>query len=248
LSLCLCWKEANEIRIPIPLRIVNEGLTVDGNYWYLTNQHVLFKSTIFPMNITIANYDAIPPELRKRRFDHIGDIDIDVSTGIIYGGFESSTEDIGIIASWNSTDLSLIKYVETTQSGMPWVAVDPSKRLLYSAVWGSCCYIEVYDMDTFAYHNTITASNGLPSEIQGGAFYQSELYMFVNGNVSVYSMNMDTYEVSFVLSISNDIKYPNVYESEGLAFWDFTKQGFGMMHMYGNFDSISKKAIRSYSP
>lgn len=69
--------------------------------------------------------------------------------GIIYGGFESSTESIGILARWNATDLTLIGYTEITQNGMPWVAIDPSTRLLYSAVWNDYLSLQVYNVDTF---------------------------------------------------------------------------------------------------
>jgi hypothetical protein len=70
------WKEAKEIRLPLELRIVNEGLAHDDEHWFLSNQHFLFKTTVSPMEIVTANYHAIPSELGKRRYDHIGDIDV----------------------------------------------------------------------------------------------------------------------------------------------------------------------------
>lgn len=164
---------------------------------------------------------------------------------MLYGGLESSKENQGILAAWNASDLSIIRYTETTQDGMPWVAVDPATRLLYSAVWNDCCNLQVYDLDTFAFKESITAVNGLPREIQGAAFYENELYLAVNGNCSIYKMNLQSKEVSFVLS-DQYRKYE--YEMEGLTFWDLTHKGLGVMHMYGNFMEIKEKGIRNYKP
>lgn len=167
-------------------------------------------------------------------------------TGIIYGGLESDKEDQGILAAWNATDLSLIRYTETTQKGMPWVAVDTTTRLLYSAVWNDCCQLQVYNVDTFEHVGTVTAKNGLPREIQGGAFYQNDLYLAVNGNCSVYQMNLQTGDIQFVLS---DMPYENhIYEMEGLTFWDLRKKGLGVMHMYGNFMTVKEKGLRNFTP
>ena len=165
---------------------------------------------------------------------------------MVYGGLESSTEDTGILAAWNATDLSFILFTETMQKGMPWVAIDTSSRLLYSAVWNDRCQLQVYNVDTFEHVGSVTAPSGLPKEIQGGAFYQGNLYVSVNGNCSVYSINISTGDVQFVLSDQPYDKHD--YEMEGLTFWDLTARGLGVMHMYGNFMSVWKKAIRSYAP
>ena len=69
------------------------------------------------MAIEVANYNAIPDELKKLRYNHIGDIDYD--QGIVYGGMETSGDEVGILGAWNSTDLSLIKYFYTEQKGLP---------------------------------------------------------------------------------------------------------------------------------
>jgi hypothetical protein len=36
------------------------GLTHDDQYWYMSNQHVLYKTTVDPITIVLANYRAIP--------------------------------------------------------------------------------------------------------------------------------------------------------------------------------------------
>jgi hypothetical protein len=42
------------------------------------------------------------------------------TVGLIYGGMETSGDDNGVIGVWNATDLTLVKYVFTTQNGFPW--------------------------------------------------------------------------------------------------------------------------------
>lgn len=76
LTVTTAWEEVRELRLPGQLRIANEGLSHDDKYWYISNAHVLYKTEIDPMTIVQENYHAIPSELGKRRFDHIGDIDV----------------------------------------------------------------------------------------------------------------------------------------------------------------------------
>jgi hypothetical protein len=73
---------------------------------------------MWPIEIEASNHHAIPDELTKLRYNHIGDIDHD--QGIVYGGMETSGDDAGILGAWNATDLSIIKYVYTEQKGLPW--------------------------------------------------------------------------------------------------------------------------------
>lgn len=70
------WTQVRDLRLPGELRIANEGLSHDDEYWYISNAHVLFKTTVSPIEIVLQNYHAIPEELGKRRYDHIGDIDV----------------------------------------------------------------------------------------------------------------------------------------------------------------------------
>lgn len=115
-------KIKNDIRMPLELRVVNEGLAHDDKSWFMSNQHFLYRTSLYPITIEVANHHAIPDELTKLRYNHIGDIDHD--QGIVYGGMETSDSDVGILGAWNATDLSIIKYVYTEQEGMPWLVLD----------------------------------------------------------------------------------------------------------------------------
>lgn len=152
--------------------------------------------------------------MRALGCDHIGDID--VYDGIIYGGIEGC-EGGGVLATWSTTDLQMLRHATTIQKDMPWVAIEPSTTNLYSAVWNDCCSLQVYDMQTFEYIKSVAVGNEtvhLPGEIQGGAFYEGELYLAVNGDDGIWKVNLTTGELSFVLS---DVYNHHEYEVSYLA-------------------------------
>jgi len=242
------WSKVDsEIKLPFPLlRLVNEGIANNGKLWFFSQQHFLVAtSKNSPLEVVLGpNYDATPKELKDAGYDHIGDID--VAEEVIYGGIEPKKNDNpGVLAKWSTADLSLISYKVTTQSGMPWVAVNVDSRLLYSAVWNSAHDLTVYDMDTFESKGFFTVPAGLPKEIQGGSFYKGDLYLAVNGNCSVWKIDMKTADITRVLS---DLPYKHhTYEMEGIDFWDLSSEGLGVMHLIGNFQS-EYKTIRSFLP
>lgn len=127
---------------------------------------------------------------------------------------------------------------------MPWVAVHPESRQIYSAIWGDCCNFQIYDVDTFEYRGVLTVPSGLPREVQGGAFYNNDLYITSNINVSVWKVDISTGDIAFVLS--DDYISNHIYEMEGLDFWDLEERGLGTMHLYGNFMEVKEKAIRNF--
>jgi hypothetical protein len=151
---------------------------------YFSNQHILYKTSAFPIKVLQENYLAIPQELNKLRYNHIGDIDI--ADGIIYGGLESGADGNGILAAWNTSDLSIIRYAVTDMPGMPWVAIHPETKLIYSAIWNDCCQLQIYDSVTFKFVGTVTVPDGmkLPGEIQGAAFYQGNHVLDVSCHFS----------------------------------------------------------------
>ncbi len=152
-----------------------------------------------------------------------------------------------LIASWNTSDLQLIKYKESNQDGIPWIAINPDDKILYTVNWCNCCVINRFDSQTFEQLEDIVLPEGiqLPNEIQGGAFYKGLLYLSINAKDQIYSFNLTSSELKLELS---DEMRNHAYEMEGLDFWDLTDKGLGVMHMYGNFMQLKEKSIRSYKP
>jgi len=231
-------------RIPGELHLVNEGIAHDDSHWYFSNQHFLYQATVSPVTIEQSNHAGIPEDLLKLTYNHIGDID--VLDGIIYGGMEAK-EGNGILATWNTTDLQLIRYRVTEQKDMPWVAIKTDTRRIYSCIWGDTDHLQIYDLDTFEFVGTHDMLPGilLPKEIQGGAFYEGELYLSTNLEDAVWKLNLDTGALDKVVSDPYNF---HEYEMEGITFWDLRDRGLGVMHIFGNFMQVREKAIRNYTP
>ena len=248
-------KVPREVRLPFPLlRTVNEGLASDGKSWFFSQQHFLVASTLEGEVTLGPNLDATPQELKDQKYNHIGEIDH--AEGVIFGGIEQKDGNgvqrngLGVLAKWSAKDLSLLGYSVTEQDGMPWVAVDTQSRQLYSAVWNSKQNLMVYDMDTLKSKGVVTVPEpGLPGEIQGGAFWNGDLFLAANGNCSIYRLDMKTLAISRVLSDLPDYRfYKHEYEMEGIDMTDLTGAGLGQLHLFGNFMALEKKSIRSFVP
>lgn len=240
----LAWTKVRDERMAgLEMRIVNEGIAHDDEYWFFSNQHLLYRTSAWPIVINLENLHAIPDDLRELSYDHIGDMD--VLDGVIYGGLEGGSK--GMLAAWNSTDLTFMRSKVTDMKGLPWVAVDPKTKLIYAAEWNECCFLQIYDTVTFEYVRDLPIANGvvLPGEIQGGAFYEGDLYLCTNQQDAIYKVNITTGELEFVLS---DVFPKHEYEMEGMDFWDLQSKGLGVMHMFGNFMQIREKSISSYKP
>jgi hypothetical protein len=70
---------------------------------------------------------------------------------IVYGGIEGSNDGFGLLARWNTSDLSFIDYKKTDQEGMPWVAIEPLTKKIYSAKWNEKDQLTVFNND-FTFH------------------------------------------------------------------------------------------------
>jgi len=250
-AVAVAWTPSRkEERIPLELRIVNEGLAHDEvtKSWLFSNQHVLYKTSIDPIKVQVTNANAIPKSLRDLKYDHIGDIDVYNNT--IYGGIENKDGLNAALATFDINTLEMINYVVTDEPDLPWVAVDPSTKILYSARWNDCCSLKMYNADTLEYLGLFpvissgNATNSLPNEVQGGAFYNGDLYICVNADDNIYKIDMKTGNIEFVLS---DAYNHHQYEMEGIDFYDLQEEGLGVMHLYGNFMSVEKQ-IRNYDP
>ena len=263
------------IKLSTELRFASEGLAHDDEYWYLNSKKTMYKCVLeevphkkieYKLRIVSKNNHAIPDELKALGYNHIGDIDVEPSTGdgkpsIIYGGIEYSSTSIGYLAAWNAETLEIIRYAKTEQQGMPWVAIDTTERLIYSTHWNDRTALQVYNLDTFEFIRSISyldqyGVGTLPGEIQGAAFMPNvynKLYVAVNGNCSVYSVDLyhegrnDGTRIVEVLRDDNRKKWN--YEMEGITFYKppapFSDTGF--MHLFGNFEGLKDKVLYGFN-
>ena len=239
-------KVSKDIRLPMELRIINEGLAHDDAHWFLSNKHILYKSTsvVDPIEIEVTNSDAIPEDYRVEGYDHIGDIDVMIDVNEVVGGLEGGPE--GLLAKWNATDLTLLRTAPTGMNGVPWLAIDYANRNIYTAEWNECCVLSIFDVDSLEFIGKYNMSHGveLPREIQGGAFFGNDLYLATNSGDQVYRLVLETGLIDMAVSDKYD---HHDYEMEGITFWDLEGHGYGTMHIFGNFMQLREKSIHSYS-
>ena len=86
--------------------------------------------------------------------------------------------------------------------GIPWVAINPKTKTLYTALWNDCCAFQMFTMDSLEHIGEFRIAEGqvLPGEIQGGAFYEGFLYICVNANDEVWKVDLDTGLINLELS------------------------------------------------
>lgn len=195
------WTEVASITIPNTFfGMSGQGVGSEGQYIYWSGKDILKQSTVGPdINITVTNsvFPAIPERMKQLGYDHIGDID--VFNGIIYAPIEEPNYTHPAIA-WYSTELKFMNYVATHQSHMPWVAVDPSTKLLYSSEYDNVTYLYVYNAQSLNLVGELSLSVPLEQSlmaIQGGFIYEDLLYLTSSWNhsfVTVYVVDINTGE------------------------------------------------------
>jgi hypothetical protein len=95
-----------------------------------------------------VNYGAIPADLMQIGYNHIGDIDI--IDGIIYSGIEGKSSGLNAtLAKWSTKDLSFISFTSTDNPSLPWVAVEPKTKIIYTAYWNDRYAFQMFDINTF---------------------------------------------------------------------------------------------------
>jgi hypothetical protein len=65
------WQKKKNIDFPGLMRVVNEGVSHDSTHFYFSNQHLLYKTTIDPIEEIITK-EGIPLDLLKLEYNHIG--------------------------------------------------------------------------------------------------------------------------------------------------------------------------------
>ena len=168
-----------------------------------------------------------------------------IDTNEVVGGIEGGPE--GLLAKWNATDLSLLRTAPTGgMNGVPWLAIDYTNRNIYTAEWNECCTLKIFNVDSLEFVGNYTMSQGteLPKEIQGGAFWGNDLYLATNSEDKVYRLILKTGVID--VAVSDKYKHHD-YEMEGITFWNLEDNGYGTMHIFGNFMQLREKAIHSYT-
>jgi hypothetical protein len=181
----------------IPGTLKSQGLAFDGASpvfsWRYGLQRadegyrpLLTRALAIPPDILAAHYDAS----KKNGFSHIGDIDI--AGGRLYAPIED--EDNRTKPFVAIFDPKTLRYtgekhllpVGKLPHGVPWIAVDAPRGVLYTMDWDSQD-LQVFDLKTFRFARTVPlkdadAAGRLITRVQGGKVRGGLLYVPSDSN------------------------------------------------------------------
>ena len=193
----------------------SQGAASDGQSWFFSWRLGL-QRTSFDYSLENQNLAAIPLDLGLQGSDHIGDIDVFDNT--LYAGIEDSKHYAHPrIALYDTHTLTLQTHYDldaTIQSeGVPWVAFDGPRQLVYSSLWDPSPGINQFDaLSKMAFVRTLALSPAI-GRIQGAKLYRGFLYAATDRALKViYKINLDTGTTLPVLAMDLGV------EQEGLGF------------------------------
>jgi hypothetical protein len=233
------WEVTGTTEFPLKKMqpLVFEGLCTDGKNFIMNTKYSIFIMDS-ELNILKTTLNAIPAALLEEGYNHLGDCACDAGSGLCYCAVEEPTKLKPSIFVYNltSSGLDFVKeHHEPIQSHMPWVALDTTTGHLYSSEYDDVCELRVYSADTLEYLHTlpITGQAAPLNGVQGGAFFEGNLYLGVNAGDSVYEIDVRTGVMELVIQQFEEGS-SGEYEFEGLEFLDLRGEGKGLMHNTGN--------------
>ncbi len=236
--------------------IMGQGITTDGEYFYTSGSiaaidlTALSKIRIEDMEIVDVKINPLPDKCSERGNDHIGGISY--YNGKIYAPVEGGDEVYASIVVYDAKTLEHTGEIydlpnELYPDGVPWCAVDPETGYLYASFWDEADVIHVYDVnDSMKSVRDIEVKGAdFIDRIQGGEFYNGELYLSYdihdNGNIkNIMKVDVETGEVS--LAAERNVGSDNV-EAEGMTF---TKNGDEVILHVLDYNKIAGIFLRHY--
>jgi hypothetical protein len=209
------WQQIGIDQFPgQPGAVRSQGLTTDGSSWFFSWTLGLEKTDL-DYKTEVSNITAIPPDLSRLGDKHIGDIDYWNDT--LYVPLEDSRVWMyPHIALYDPNTLTAIQSFALPTAlltdGVPWVAVDGPRGVLYAAVWDPTVEIFVFDLATVTYSRSIVLRPAL-GRIQGGKVFEGALYLSTDSAAQdIFKVNLDTGTVIPLFALNQN------FEEEGLAF------------------------------
>lgn len=197
-----------------------QGVTTDGESIIYSGKSALERVDTDNSTVLAVNLKAIPAELEALGIKHIGGIS--VHDGILYAALEDSKVwKHPIIALYDAKTLEFTgTYYELSPErhshGVPWVAVDGEKGIVYAGDWNNRLGVYMYDIDTMEYIGELKYDSEVKS-VQGGEIYGDKIYLGSNDITrAVYSVDLTTGEVQKLFDrIAYEYKYITNFGGEG---------------------------------
>src|SRR5262249_30648282 len=155
-------------------------------------------------NVEKSNTLAIPTALALAGSNHIGGID--VLNGTLYAPIEDGSgyhnPKIVLYDPSNLTSGTVYSLSNTMLTkGVPWVAVDGPRGLLYVAEWDPTPAILVHDLATVTYQRSITLTPPI-GRVQGAKVFEGMLYASTDDSTKdIFKVNLETGTVMQLFSV-----------------------------------------------
>ncbi|HZK39238.1 MAG TPA: hypothetical protein VFD23_03690 [Clostridia bacterium] len=196
----------------------SQGVASDGESYFFSSRFSLIKTELDGVTETAMNINAIPKQLKEKFGSaHIGGISY--WNGTIYAALEDSKVwDYPIVALYDAATLEFTgQYyhlsADLQKNGLPWVAVDGDRGVLYAAQRDHSPAIVVYDLETMDLIKTVALSMPV-HKIQGGDMYKGLLVVATQDETqAVYAIDPVTGRVNKCF----DQNLPKGGEAEGLT-------------------------------
>jgi hypothetical protein len=194
----------------------SQGIATDGKSWFFSSKNHL-ERTDQAFVVQAENVTPIPKEIADLGGNHIGDID--VNGGLLYAPIEDGTAFLHpYIVTYRADTLewtgdSWLLPQELLTKGVPWVAVDGPRKLLYTAEWDPTERINVFDLASdLALVKTLELSSPI-GRIQGAKVFGGQLYASSDDDAkTMYEIDLDTGTVMTLFTLGTTGS-----EAEGLA-------------------------------
>ena len=216
------WVETGEVRFSGTAGFFrSQGLASDGQSLFFSWNLGLIRTSIDDPSevLTDNSMSAIPADLADSGHNHIGDIDI--ADGVIYAPIEDGpahAEPWVVLYDARTLQPTGDRYllpVSVQRDGVPWVAVDENRDVLYSMEWNDTGKLFVYGLSDLELIRTVTLSQPVP-RIQGAKIFRGNLYASRDNGPekSVVAIDPETGQVTHLF----DRNMGDDYEAEGIAF------------------------------
>ena len=239
------WTKVGEEEFGSPFVLLrSQGVTHDDTGWIFSWQGGLERTTADYTTQALATWppdDVYEPEVHLDGTNHFGGThigDVDTIDGLIYAPLEDGEFDVGV-ATLNDPefqqsfielyDAKTLVYTgvrypvphEISRDGVPWIAIDETKREAYTGEWGMPTdTLNVFDLTMnlkrvlpLRYPDSFGAGFHL-SRIQGGEISGGAMYVARDdAQHTIYKINLSNGRVSRLFSV----EWPEPSELEGIA-------------------------------
>jgi hypothetical protein len=239
------WTKVGEEEFGAPLVLLrSQGVTHDGSGWIFSWQGGLERTTPDYTTQALATWpydDVYQPSFNLDGTNHFGGThigDVDTIDGLIYAPVEDGEFDIGVttlnVPEYQQSFISLydaktllytgVRYPvphEISRDGVPWIAIDKTKREAYTGEWNMPTdMLNVFDLQMnlkrrlrLRYPDSFGAGFHL-SRIQGGEIAGGAMYVARDdAQHTIYRIDLTTGRVVPLFTM----EWPEPSELEGIA-------------------------------